>query len=80
MQQNVVPGLFINNAKEPLHTRNCFKSKIFESKSLKKCNFILFDLSLFQQIVKIVKNKSGLELVTSHYSDYEKVQKNPFIR
>ena len=50
------------------------KVRYFESglsKILKKGNFIFFFQTQFLSIDKIVKNKRGLELVTSCYSGYE---------
>ena len=77
VQQKLVPDLFIilvNNLKQPLHARNCFKSKIFWKRIIKKpleryLYFFFQTQSL--SIDKIIKNKRGLELVTSRYSGYE---------
>ena len=50
------------------------KVKYFErglSKSLKKGNFIFSFRTQSLSIEKIIQNKRGLELATSHYSGYK---------
>ena len=57
------------------------KVKYFErglSKSLKKVTSF-FLLNPVLSVDKIIKNKRDLEQVTSRYSGYEQVQKNPLI-
>ena len=63
VHQKLVPDPFlilVNDPKQPLHAINYFKNKIFWKRIIKKP---LMD--------KIIKNKSGLELVTSRSSGYE---------
>ena len=82
VQQKLVPDLFIilvNNPKQPLYARNYFKSKIFRKedyqKALKKItSFFLSNPVSFNS--KIIKNKRGLELLTSRYSGYETSSEN----
>ena len=72
MHQKLVPDPFLfllNNLKQPcmqviLLTVRCFERGLF--KSLEKASFIFFMGTQSFLIVKIMKNKSGLELVTSH--------------
>ena len=63
VHQKLVPDPFlilVNDPKQPLHAINHFKNKTFWKRIIKKP---LMD--------KIIKNKSGLELVNSHSSGYE---------
>ena len=77
MQQKLVPDLFkilVNSLKQPLHARHYFKSKVIWKRIIKKPwtrepHFFFWTQSL--SIEKIIKNKSGLELVTSLYSGYK---------
>ena len=56
--------ILINSPKQSMHVRNYFENKIFWKKPLKnQLHFFLCIQSLF--IDKIIKNKRGLELVTS---------------
>ena len=78
MLQTLVPDPFlnwVNNPKQPLDVRNSFKNKIFWKKIIKNP---LKDLPLFflsnplpfnDKIV--MKNKRGLELLTSRTSGYK---------
>ena len=76
MQQKIVPDLsiiLVTNPK-PLHPRNSFKSKIFWKRIIKKPErrqlcFLFWTQSLL--IDKLIKNKRGLELVTSSSSGYK---------
>ena len=72
VHQKLAPDSFlilINNQKQPLHAINSFKSKVFWKRITKKA---LKKLSLFFLSNPVpIKNKRGLELVTSHSSGYE---------
>ena len=74
MHENLVPGPFLvlaNSLKQAVHARNSFESKIrYFEKGLSK-DFILFTN-------KIMKNKRGLELVTSLSWVVKYVNKNCF--
>ena len=74
VHQILVPDLFlilVNNPKQLLHAINSFKNKMFWKNVIKKPYFCLFFRiqSLFMS--KIMKNKRGLELVTSRASGYK---------
>ena len=77
MHQNLVPDPFfilVNNPKQSLHARNFFKNKIFWKGIIK--NFLKSWLYFFFQTLcpltdKVIKNKRGLELVTSRSSGYK---------
>ena len=77
VQQKLVPDLFtilVNNQNSHCMHNIVLKVRYFEkglSKGLKKGNFIFFFGTQSLLIVKIMKNKRGLELVTSCYSGYE---------
>ena len=58
---------FENNPKQLLHARSSFKNKLFWTKIIK--NLFFWTQPLL--IVKVIKNKRGLELVTSSSSSYE---------
>ena len=85
MHQKLVPESFsilVNNPKQPLHARNSFKNKIFWKgiiKNLWKVNFIFFSNPVPFNGKSYIKNKKGLELVTSRSSGYETRHKNLFI-
>ena len=74
--------ILVNNPKQPLFARNSFKSKIFWKgiiKNLKKTKLHFFfpTQSLFMN--KVIKNKRGLELVTSLSSVYKTSSKISYI-
>ena len=77
MQQKLVPDLFIISANNPKQSKVRYFERVL-SKSLKKSNFIFFRTQSFL-IDKIIKNKRGLELITSHYSGYETSSEKFFI-
>ena len=88
MHQKLVPDSFfilVNNPKESLHARNIFKIRYFErglSKTLKKLTYIFLCWTLSILMDKVIQNKRGLELVTSHTLGYKitkQVHKNVFI-
>ena len=76
MHQKLVPGAFlilIYNIKQQLNARNSFKNDTLKEdyqKALKKVNFFFFRTQSFL-MKKIIKNKMGLELVTSCSSGYQ---------
>ena len=77
MHQKLVPDSFfilVNNPKQPLHARNSFKNKIFWNRiiknPLKSSQYIFFqNQSLLME--EVIKNKRGLELMTSRSLGYE---------
>ena len=66
--------ILVNNPKQSLHAINSFKNKIFWKRIIKnawksKLYFFFWTQSFLMD--KIIKNKRGLELVTSHFSGYK---------
>ena len=67
--------ILVNNSKNSHCMQEILlKIRHFErelSRGLKKVNFILFFCTQSLLIDKVIKNKTSLELVTSHTSDYK---------
>ena len=77
VQRKLAPDPFIislNNPKQPLHARNSFLKKIIWKRIIKKILKNLLDVFFRTQSLlmdRVIKNKRGLELVTTHSSDYK---------
>ena len=77
MHQKLGPGPFfilVNNPKQPLHARNSFKNKMFWKgiiKNLLKSKLYFFIPTQSLLMYKVIKNKRGLELMTSPSSGYK---------
>ena len=78
MHQKLAPDPFLflpNNSKQTLHAGKLFwKSEIWKmiiKKPLKSQLYIFFQIQCLL-MSKVIKNKKGLELVTSHFSGYKK--------
>ena len=73
VHQKLVPDSFlilVNRTKQPLHERNSFNNKEDYQKALiSKLYFFFRAKSLYMD--RVIKNKRGLELVTSCSSDYK---------
>ena len=76
--QKLVPDIFfilVNNPKQPFNARDSFKNKIFWKgiikNLLKKLTLFIFFRIQSLSVDKVIKNKKGLELVTSLCSGYE---------
>ena len=71
MHQKLAPDPFsilLNKPKQPLHARNYFKNKVIWKSIMKEPSkklTLLFFLTQSLLIDKVIKNKRGLELVTS---------------
>ena len=72
VHQKLAPDPFLillNNPKQPLHTRNSFKNKVFWKRIIKKPKprwFYFFLQTQYLLMDKVIKNQRGMELVTSH--------------
>ena len=77
VHRKLAPDPFIislNNPKQPLHARNSFLKKIIWKRIIKKILKNLLDVFFRTQSLlmdRVIKNKRGLELVTTHSSDYK---------
>ena len=83
MHQKLVPDSFfvlVNNPKQPFHASNSFKNilKWVYQKPIKSKLYFFFTTQ-YLLMGKVIKNKRGLELVTSPSSGYKKSSKNFFI-
>ena len=76
-EPKLAPDPFIislNDPKLPLHARNSFLNKIIWKRIIKKTlKSLLYFFFRTQSLLmdRVIKNKSGLELVTTHSSDYK---------
>ena len=77
VHRKLAPDPFIislNNPKQPLHARNSFLKKIIWKRIIKKTlkNLLYFFFRTQSFLMdRVIKNKRGLELVTTHSSDYK---------
>ena len=77
MHQKLVPDpllILVNNSKQPLYARNSFTSKILWKiiKNPYKSQIYFFFWNQSPLMDRVIENKSGLELVPSRSSGYEK--------
>ena len=84
VHQKLVPDSFlilVNETKQPFYAGNFFKNKsLLEDyqKALEKLTLFFFQIKFFF-IDKIIKNRRGLELVTSSSLDHKTSSENSFI-